>query len=86
MTAARIVLAALALLLVAAVPAGAAQRSTARLVAVTSPPPEHLADPGLKTYVYRFGPHRIGPYRSRPTPTSSALRPSTARSSAWTRG
>lgn len=63
MAAARIVLAALALLLIAAVPAGAAQRSTARLVAVTSPPPEHLADPGLKTYVYRFGPHRIGPYQ-----------------------
>ena len=60
---ARIALAAVAALLLAAVPAAAAGPSTARLVAVTAPPTEHLADPGLKTYVYRFGPHRIGPYQ-----------------------
>jgi plastocyanin len=59
MTATRIVLVAVTALLVAAAPAGAA----ARLVAVTAPPPTHLADPGLKTYVYRFGPHQIGPYQ-----------------------
>jgi plastocyanin len=35
----------------------------ARLVAVTAPPEAHLADPSLKTYVFRFGPHRIGPYQ-----------------------
>jgi plastocyanin len=62
MTAARLVLAALAALLLLAPPA-AAERNRARLVAVTSPPFEHLADPGLKTYVFRFGPHRIGPYQ-----------------------
>jgi plastocyanin len=44
-------------------PAASAGAQRARLVAVTAPPPEHRADPGLKTYVYRFGPHRIGPYQ-----------------------
>ncbi len=63
MAAARLALAALAALLLVAEPAAAAAPSTARLVAVTAPPPEHLADPGLKTYVFRFGPHRIGPYQ-----------------------
>ena len=63
MAAARLALAALAVLLLVAEPAAAAAPSTARLVAVTAPPPEHLADPGLKTYVFRFGPHRIGPYQ-----------------------
>jgi plastocyanin len=53
---------AVALLAVAAPPA-LARRSTARLVAVTVPPPEHRASPGLKTYVFRFGPYRIGPYQ-----------------------
>ena len=62
MTVARIALAAIAALLYAAAPASAAERSKARLVAVTAPPPGHLADPSLKTYVYRFGPHWIGPY------------------------
>jgi plastocyanin len=63
MVAARVVLVAVATLLIITTPAGAAERSAARLVAVTAPPPEHLADPGLKTYVYRFGPHKIGPYQ-----------------------
>lgn len=66
----RLVSIAIVALLLAAGPAAASgpaepvnARSTARLVAVTAPPPEHLADPSLKTYVYRFGPHRIGPYQ-----------------------
>ena len=63
MTAARVALVTVAALLVVAAPAAAAERSRARLVAVTAPPPEHRADPGLKTYVYRFGPHEIGPYQ-----------------------
>ena len=62
MTAARLALATVAALLVAAAPASA-ERSKVRLVAVTSPPAEHLADPGLKTYVFRFGPYSIGPYQ-----------------------
>jgi plastocyanin len=62
MTAARLALVAVAALLLLA-PSAAAERSGARLVGVTAPPPGHLADPGLKTYVYRFGPHRIGPYQ-----------------------
>ena len=59
------VLLALAAMLLPASPAAARDErvNTSRLVAVTAPPPEHLADPGLKTYVYRFGPHRIGPYQ-----------------------
>jgi plastocyanin len=65
MTAARLALATVAALLLVVAPASGAERkrSAARLVAVTAPPPEHLADPGLKTYVYRFGPHKIGPYQ-----------------------
>lgn len=65
MTAARLALATVAALLGAVAPASAAERerSAARLVAVTAPPAEHLADPGLKTYVFRFGPHKIGPYQ-----------------------
>jgi plastocyanin len=57
--------AAVAAALVLAAPAAARDKrvNTARLVAVTAPPPEHRADPGLKTYVFRFGPHRIGPYQ-----------------------
>jgi plastocyanin len=62
MTAARLVLAAVAAFLLLAPPA-AAERSRARLVTVTGPPAGHLADAGLKTYVFRFGPHRIGPYQ-----------------------
>jgi plastocyanin len=62
MSAARLVLAAVAALLLVAPPA-AAERSRAWLVETTAPPPGHLAEPGLKTYVYRFGPHRIGPYQ-----------------------
>jgi hypothetical protein len=62
MTAVRLALATLAAWLVVAAPASA-ERSKARLVAVTSPPAEHLADPGLKTYIFRFGPRRIGPYQ-----------------------
>jgi plastocyanin len=49
--------------LLAAAPGASAAPATARLVAVTAPPPEHRADPGLKAYVFRFGPHRIGPYQ-----------------------
>jgi len=70
MPALRPVSVAVATLLLAAAPAAAgvpAEKvntvNSARLVAVTAPPPEHLADPSLKTYVYRFGPHRIGPYQ-----------------------
>jgi hypothetical protein len=63
MPAARLVLVALAALLLLAPPAAAAERSRARLVKVTAPPAEHLADPSLKTYVFRFGPHSIGPYQ-----------------------
>ena len=40
-----------------------AAEGRARLVKVTAPPAGHLADPGLKTYVFRFGPHEIGPYQ-----------------------
>jgi plastocyanin len=59
MPAARLLLAAVAaFLLVAPVAEG-----RARLVRVTAPPAGHLADPGLKTYVFRFGPHKIGPYQ-----------------------
>ena len=32
--------------------------------AVTSPPPEHHADPALKTYVFRVGPFSIGGYQT----------------------
>jgi hypothetical protein len=32
--------------------------------AVTSPPPEHHADPSLKTYVFRVGPFNIGGYQT----------------------
>jgi plastocyanin len=62
MTAARIALVVAAALLAAATPA-TAKVNTARLLRVTSPPPGHHADSHLKTYVYRFGPHRIGPYQ-----------------------
>ena len=62
MVAVRIALAAVGLVLIAAAPAPAAPGRT-RLVAVTAPPPEHRADPRLKTYVFRFGPHRIAPYQ-----------------------
>jgi plastocyanin len=62
MTAARLVIVAVAALLLL-VPPAAAERSAARLVAVTAPPPEHLADAALETYVFRFGPHEIGPYQ-----------------------
>ena len=31
---------------------------------ITSPPPEHHADPSLKTYVYRVGPFSIGGYQT----------------------
>ena len=57
--------AAAAALLLLAAPAAAVDKrvDTSRLVAITAPPPEHRADPGLKTYVFRFGPHRIGPYQ-----------------------
>ena len=60
-----LLLAAVAALLVLAAPAGARDKrvDTSRLVAITAPPPEHRADPGLRTYVFRFGPHRIGPYQ-----------------------
>ena len=62
MKGATLAIAAVAALLLAAAPAGA-KVSRARLVTVTAPPASHHADPGLKTYVYRFGPHRIGPYQ-----------------------
>lgn len=62
MTAARLALATVAALLIVAAPASA-ERSKARLVSVTAPPAEHLADPGLKTYVFRFGLRKIGPYQ-----------------------
>ena len=42
----------------------AAQKPTAFLQAETSPPQEHRADPGLRTYVFRFGPHIVGPYQT----------------------
>jgi plastocyanin len=59
MTAARLILAAAAAFLLIA----PAAEGRARLVNVTAPPEGHLADPGLKTYVFRFGPHEIGPYQ-----------------------
>jgi hypothetical protein len=43
----------------------AAAQASVRLVAVTAPPAVHHADPSLKTYVYRSGPRRIGPYQMR---------------------
>jgi plastocyanin len=54
---------ALGTLLCCAAPA-AAQKSPAFLHAQASPPPEHRADPGLRTYVFRFGPHTVGPYQT----------------------
>ena len=54
----------LAVLLLGAAPAAAAEPRDAFLHAETSPPPEHRADPGLKTYVFRFGPRRVGPYQT----------------------
>jgi plastocyanin len=62
MTARGLFVVAVAALLLHATPAGA-EPSRAQLVAVTAPPPGHLADPGLKTYVFRFGLQRIGPYQ-----------------------
>ena len=59
MSAARLLLAAVAAFLLVAPMA----EGRARLVKVTAPPAGHLADPGLKTYVFRFGPHKIGPYQ-----------------------
>jgi plastocyanin len=56
---ARLVLAAVAALLLVA----PAAEGRALLVKITTPPAGHLADPGLKTYVFRFGPHEIGPYQ-----------------------
>ena len=55
--------------LAAAVPAAPAAAQTTNppaigLHAVTSPPPEHRADPSLKTYVFRFGTYRIGRYQA----------------------
>ena len=48
--------------------AGDGPRSSARAqlpaTAVTSPPPEHHADPSLKTYVFRVGPFSIGGYQT----------------------
>jgi len=80
MGAVRIAIVAGAALLAVAGPVPAEARSSARLVAVTAPPPEHRADPGLKTYVYRFGPHQIGPYQMargtddvRPPPVDGAV-------------
>jgi plastocyanin len=42
----------------------AAQKHAAFLQGETSPPPEHHADPGLRTYVFRFGPRVVGPYQT----------------------
>jgi plastocyanin len=47
---------------------------------VTSPPPEHRADPSLKTYVFRVGPFELGPYGTlrhsdvvRPPPVAGSI-------------
>jgi plastocyanin len=43
-------------------PAGASAQVTAPFT--TPPPPEHHADPGLTTYVFRVGPFEIGGYQT----------------------
>ncbi len=45
-------------------PGTAAAKPAVRLAEVTAPPPEHRADPALRTYVYRVGPVRIGAYET----------------------
>ena len=45
----------------AAESAGAKPRLTLR---VASPPPEHRAAPGLRTYVFRLGGYRVGGYET----------------------
>src|SRR3954464_15702558 len=48
------------------VPGGSPDSASAQLPPqeVTSPPPEHYADPSLKTYVFRVGPFSIGGYQT----------------------
>jgi plastocyanin len=47
-------------------PGGSPDSASAQLPLqeVTSPPPEHHADPSLKTYVFRVGPFSIGGYQT----------------------
>src|SRR5687768_15586455 len=59
-------LAAVAVTVALVVPGGSPDTASAQLPLqeVTSPPPEHHADPSLKTYVFRVGPFSIGGYQT----------------------